>query len=271
MNFVFRAISLLAALVWFNSVWIGFSNKPAMFLNLPAFLLSIVVPFFIMVGMYGLEALTFYWKRGDIKNQMIDQWSRMVIAGGITGSLLGIVDMLANMRDPKAIGPALAVALLPILYAFTSKLFLLDPFRDLVSTDQSIKDYNSRSVSKEHIKLTGNQKGKLVVTTLIATIVTLFVLIVGVIAAEEYIFLPQKRAVWKHEEKNRSKKWEANVAKINQQNGTSLSSIELKHLFYFVECDDFCPFDSINKVYTDPSIDHKALFASLRQLQEESE
>ena len=37
-------------------------------------------------------------------------------AMGMIGTLIGLVQMLANMSDPKAIGPAMAVALLTTLY-----------------------------------------------------------------------------------------------------------------------------------------------------------
>jgi chemotaxis protein MotA len=35
---------------------------------------------------------------------------------GMIGTLIGLVQMLGNMADPKAIGPAMAVALLTTLY-----------------------------------------------------------------------------------------------------------------------------------------------------------
>ena len=37
-------------------------------------------------------------------------------ASGVVGALIGMVNMLANMDDPRAIGPAMAVALLTVLY-----------------------------------------------------------------------------------------------------------------------------------------------------------
>jgi len=37
-------------------------------------------------------------------------------AMGMIGTLIGLVQMLGNMSDPKAIGPAMAVALLTTLY-----------------------------------------------------------------------------------------------------------------------------------------------------------
>jgi flagellar motor component MotA len=39
------------------------------------------------------------------------------VAGGVVGVLIGLVQMLQNLEDPSAIGPAMAVALLSLLYA----------------------------------------------------------------------------------------------------------------------------------------------------------
>lgn len=47
-------------------------------------------------------------------------------AMGMIGTLIGLVQMLANMSDPKSIGPAMAVALLTTLYgAMLANLFAL--------------------------------------------------------------------------------------------------------------------------------------------------
>lgn len=47
-------------------------------------------------------------------------------AMGMIGTLIGLVQMLANMSDPKSIGPAMAVALLTTLYgAMIANLFAL--------------------------------------------------------------------------------------------------------------------------------------------------
>ena len=45
---------------------------------------------------------------------------------GMIGTLVGLVLMLGNMADPKAIGPAMAVALLTTLYgAFIANVLFL--------------------------------------------------------------------------------------------------------------------------------------------------
>ena len=43
-------------------------------------------------------------------------WVDIAPAMGMIGTLIGLVAMLGNMADPKAIGPAMAVALLTTLY-----------------------------------------------------------------------------------------------------------------------------------------------------------
>ncbi len=54
-------------------------------------------------------------------------------AMGMLGTLIGLVQMLANMADPKAIGPAMAVALLTTLYGSgIANLFAL-PIADKLS------------------------------------------------------------------------------------------------------------------------------------------
>ncbi len=51
-------------------------------------------------------------------------------AMGMIGTLIGLVAMLANMSDPKAIGPAMAVALLTTLYGAIQANCLCMPIAD---------------------------------------------------------------------------------------------------------------------------------------------
>jgi chemotaxis protein MotA len=54
-------------------------------------------------------------------------------AMGMIGTLIGLVAMLANMSDPKAIGPAMAVALLTTLYGALQANCLFMPLADKMS------------------------------------------------------------------------------------------------------------------------------------------
>jgi chemotaxis protein MotA len=49
---------------------------------------------------------------------------------GMIGTLIGLVQMLSNMDDPKAIGPAMAVALLTTLYGAVIANALAIPIAD---------------------------------------------------------------------------------------------------------------------------------------------
>jgi len=58
-------------------------------------------------------------------HEVLRGWIDIAPAMGMIGTLIGLVQMLGNMADPKAIGPAMAVALLTTLYGafFANVLF----------------------------------------------------------------------------------------------------------------------------------------------------
>ena len=55
-------------------------------------------------------------KRHEDAAGVFQAWVDLAPAMGMIGTLIGLVAMLGNMADPKAIGPAMAVALLTTLY-----------------------------------------------------------------------------------------------------------------------------------------------------------
>ncbi len=58
-------------------------------------------------------------------------------AMGMIGTLVGLVQMLANMSDPKAIGPAMAVALLTTLYGAVMAFMVFAPMSDKLTLRMS--------------------------------------------------------------------------------------------------------------------------------------
>ncbi len=56
------------------------------------------------------------YARHDVAIQVFKQMGDLGPAMGMIGTLVGLVAMLSNMSDPKAIGPAMAVALLTTMY-----------------------------------------------------------------------------------------------------------------------------------------------------------
>lgn len=64
--------------------------------------------------------------RHEANQNAIKGWVDLAPAMGMIGTLIGLVLMLGNMADPKAIGPAMAVALLTTLYgAFIANVLFM--------------------------------------------------------------------------------------------------------------------------------------------------
>ena len=57
-------------------------------------------------------------------------WADIAPAMGMVGTLVGLVGMLQNMSDPKAIGPAMSVALLTTLYGAILANVVAKPFAE---------------------------------------------------------------------------------------------------------------------------------------------
>jgi chemotaxis protein MotA len=67
-------------------------------------------------------------------------------AFGMIGTLVGLVQMLANMEDPSTIGPAMAIALLTTLYgALVANLIAL-PIADKLSFKSNVEELNQTLV-----------------------------------------------------------------------------------------------------------------------------
>ena len=59
----------------------------------------------------------------ESNQNVVKAWIDIAPAMGMIGTLVGLVLMLGNMADPKAIGPAMAVALLTTLYGAFIAMF----------------------------------------------------------------------------------------------------------------------------------------------------
>jgi chemotaxis protein MotA len=67
-------------------------------------------------------------------------------AMGMIGTLVGLVAMLSNMDDPKAIGPAMAVALLTTLYGAILSNMVFFPIADKLSLRRDQETLNRRLI-----------------------------------------------------------------------------------------------------------------------------
>ena len=64
------------------------------------------------------------------------------VAFGMIGTIVGLVQMLGNMDDPSAIGPAMAVALLTTLYGAVLANLVCLPLADKLSAKLDIEEIN---------------------------------------------------------------------------------------------------------------------------------
>jgi len=67
-------------------------------------------------------------------------------AFGMIGTLVGLVQMLANMSDPAAIGPAMAVALLTTMYGAVLANLICLPLSDKLASKLETEDINQTLV-----------------------------------------------------------------------------------------------------------------------------
>ncbi|MAZ87431.1 MAG: flagellar motor protein PomA [Cellvibrionaceae bacterium] len=69
-------------------------------------------------------------ERHETAAKIFSSLAAMAPAMGMIGTLIGLVAMLANMDDPKSIGPAMAVALLTTLYGAVLANAFCEPVAD---------------------------------------------------------------------------------------------------------------------------------------------
>ena len=80
-------------------------------------------PLFVLLGGTFI-ALSVSKDREDLLIERLEAFRTGSILFGVIGTLLGVIMMLANMDNPKMIGPALALALLTLLWAAVLKITL---------------------------------------------------------------------------------------------------------------------------------------------------
>jgi chemotaxis protein MotA len=92
----------------------------------------------------------------DIFKQIGDAGPAM----GMIGTLVGLVQMLSNMSDPKSIGPAMAVALLTTLYgAMLANMFAL-PVSDKLALRSSEEAMNKNTIIESVLGIQEGQNPK---------------------------------------------------------------------------------------------------------------
>ncbi len=81
-------------------------------------------------------------QRHEVGQNMFRSMAVMAPAMGMIGTLVGLVQMLANMSDPASIGPAMAVALLTTLYGAIIANAFATPIAEKLARASSLEKVN---------------------------------------------------------------------------------------------------------------------------------
>jgi flagellar motor component MotA len=137
---------------------IAFGGTVAMFIDLPSILIvfGITTLFTFAHHSVGSTSKAF---AAALKNEAVPavegrQYIRVLStarvlasASGVVGTLIGMVNMLASMDDPTAIGPAMAVALLTLLYGVILAELFIGPLINRLRTRVEIDDSSEQPMA----------------------------------------------------------------------------------------------------------------------------
>ncbi|MES9858408.1 MAG: flagellar motor protein PomA [Sedimenticola sp.] len=95
-------------------------------------------------------------ERHAVGQTMFKNMAIMAPAMGMIGTLIGLVQMLANMSDPASIGPAMAVALLTTLYGAVIANAFAQPLADKLARSCALEKTNKSLILET---ISGIQEG----------------------------------------------------------------------------------------------------------------
>ena len=87
-------------------------------------------------------------------------------AMGMIGTLIGLVQMLANMDDPKQIGPAMAVALLTTLYGAILANMFAGPIADKLAVRSREENTSKSLIIDALLSIQGGQNPRIIASML---------------------------------------------------------------------------------------------------------
>ena len=110
-------IGLIVAAILMGGNLFSFVDAPSLILVLGATICGA----FISFPTARVLAVFPFRRRGSPEESaqqaaVLDRMADLSVASGVMGTVIGLVMMLQNLDDPTAIGPAMAVALLTLLY-----------------------------------------------------------------------------------------------------------------------------------------------------------
>ncbi len=95
-------------------------------------------------------------ERHEVGQGMFKRMAVMAPAMGMIGTLIGLVQMLANMSDPASIGPAMAIALLTTLYGAIIANTFAQPLADKLARASQMEKTNKSLILET---ISGIQEG----------------------------------------------------------------------------------------------------------------
>lgn len=78
--------------------------------------------------------------------KIFSAWGEIAPAMGMIGTLIGLVQMLGNMSDPKSIGPAMAVALLTTMYGAILANVVMLPMAMKLENQADLEEINNELI-----------------------------------------------------------------------------------------------------------------------------
>ena len=99
-------------------------------------------------------------ERHDVGSKMFSAMGDVAPAMGMIGTLVGLVQMLSNMDDPKKIGPAMAVALLTTLYGAVLANAFANPIAAKLQDVSRVERLNKRLILESVSSIQGGTNPK---------------------------------------------------------------------------------------------------------------
>lgn len=84
--------------------------------------------------------------RHSMGASVFSDWGEVAPAMGMIGTLIGLVQMLAAMDDPKAIGPAMAIALLTTMYGAILANVICIPISKKLANKSALEAHNNELI-----------------------------------------------------------------------------------------------------------------------------
>jgi flagellar motor component MotA len=145
----YRTIGFVGVVAMIAPAMLAGGTGVRIFFNIPSIAIITGITFFLLLANFGKNFLKFipdcfltFVSTAEKPNPKFAEialaGSRYVIAAGVIGTLIGLIQMLANLENPGSIGLGMATALLTIFYAVIVSEFLFT-FLQKAYTDGQIK------------------------------------------------------------------------------------------------------------------------------------